>query len=136
MELWLGPNPTQGSLFNSREELQTAWETHRAELMARWGSHGRRPAAFYEFEFDGVRPSYATERSTLWRIGLLSEAERTEVEAEWEAAFAEARGMAAQERREHFAHHDVPDELIREWTAARKRPRRQAAASEEAAAPK
>jgi hypothetical protein len=137
MELWLGPGHN-GSHFDSREALQAAWETNRDELMARWGSHGRRPAAFYEFEFDGVRPSYATERSTLWRIGLLSEAERTEVEAEWEVAFAEARGMAAQERREHYAHHDIPDELIEQWQGARRRRGRQqrAPSGEEAAAPK
>jgi hypothetical protein len=121
MELWLGPGHA-GSLFNSREELEAAWTANRDELMARWGSHGRRPAAFYEFEWDGPRPAYAVERSVLWRAaGVLSEAERTELESGWEAAFVEARGMAAQERREHYAHHDVPHELIKAWTADRRR---------------
>ena len=137
MELWLGPGHA-GSLFNSREELEAAWTANRDELMARWGSHGRRPAAFYEFEFVGVRPSYATERSTLWRAGLLAAEERSEVEAEWEAAFAEARGMDARARREHYAHHDIPIELVGRWSAARRRRERRSAtpSAEEAAAAK
>ena len=123
MELWLGPSHN-GSLFGSREELEQAWQKHRDELMARWGSHGRRPAAFYEFEFDGVRPSYATERSTLWRIGLLSAEERSELEAEWRREFDAARGKSASERREHYEHHDIPAELITAWSAERKAARR------------
>jgi hypothetical protein len=133
-ELWLGPNPTQGSLFNSREELEQAWMEHRDELMARWGSHGRRPMGWWEFDTQLEYPGYGCERSFLWRAGQLSEAEKVALEAEWEVAFAEARGMDARARREHFEHHDVPPELIEAWTTARKRRRRQAAASQEEAA--
>jgi hypothetical protein len=121
MELWLGPNPS-GSYFKSREALVEAWRTYRAEIMARWGSHGRRPAGFYEFEFDGPRPAYAVERSTLWRLGALSESERLELEDAWKAEFDAVRGQDAHARREHYEHHDIPDELVREWTA-RRRPR-------------
>jgi hypothetical protein len=32
-----------------------------------------------------------------------------------------AQGMGARERREHFAHHDIPDELIERWAAARRK---------------
>jgi len=136
-ELWLGPAPG-GSLFRDRQELEGAWAQGRAVVMRLWGRGGRRPAGYYEFEFDGPRPAYAVERSTLWRMpGVLSAEERSELEVEWKAAFAAARGMGAQERREHYAHHDIPHELIEAWVAACRRPRRQAAASqEEAAAPK
>src|SRR5262245_1925531 len=48
-ELWLGPGQN-GSLFKSREELVQAWEQHRAEIMRLWGSHGRRPMGWWEFE--------------------------------------------------------------------------------------
>jgi hypothetical protein len=146
MELWLGPNPSAGSLFGSREELETAWREHRSELMARWGSHARRPAAFYEFEWDGPRPAYAVERSVLWRApGVLSADERIEVETEWRRDFDATKGMSASERREHLDYHDVPSELIAVWEAERKAaPRRRrgrstatsTAASEEAAATK
>jgi hypothetical protein len=124
MELWLGGNPSAGSLFGSREELETAWREHRSELMARWGSHARRPAAFYEFEWDGPRPAYAVERSVLWRADALSEAERSELEAEWRREFDAARGQSASERREHYEHHDIPAELITAWSAERKAARR------------
>src|SRR5215471_14612853 len=133
-ELWLGPNPTQGSLFADRAALEEAWTVHRDEIMRRWGSHGRRPAGFYEFEWDGPRPPYAVERSTLWRMDVLSQEERSDLEAEWKTAFDAARGMDARERREHLAHHDVPAELIREWTVARRRGRRQPTPSQEEAA--
>src|SRR5262249_17323083 len=73
MELWLGPGAA-GSYFHSREELEQAWRENRAEVMRQWGSHGRRPAGYYEFEWDGPRPPYAVERSTLWKVaGVLTE---------------------------------------------------------------
>jgi hypothetical protein len=134
MELWLGPGHA-GSLFNSREELEAAWTANRDELMARWGSHGRRPMIWWELAAGDLKhPGYALERSTLWRAGVLAAEERTELEREWRTAFDAARGMDARARREHFEHHDVPPELIEAWTTARKRRRRQAAASQEEAA--
>jgi hypothetical protein len=135
MELWLGPNPSQGSLFSSRAELEQAWAQHGAEVMARWGSHGRRPMIWWELAAGDLKhPGYALERSTLWRAGVLTAEERIELEAEWKTAFASARGMDARERREHFAHHDIPSELVTAWTATRRRLRRQPAPQEEAAA--
>jgi len=134
MELWLGPSHN-GSLFGSREELEQAWQKHRDELMARWGSHGRRPMIWWELAAGDLKhPGYALERSTLWRAGVLAAEERTELEREWRTAFDAARGMDARARREHSEHHDVPPELIEAWTTARKRRRRQAAASQEEAA--
>jgi hypothetical protein len=135
MELIYGPNSSQGSLFNSREELVQAWAACRDELLAR-ANAGRRPAGFYEFEFDGRRPPYDTERSTLWRMGLLSADEKAVLEAEWKAGFEEAqapdftlndggsellRGDCA--RAAHYAHHDIPRELIRRWEKAARRRR-------------
>jgi len=134
MELWLGPNPT-GSLFSSREELVQAWTEHRDEIMRQWGSHGRRPAAFYEFEWDGPRPSYDTERSTLWRMGQLTAEEKAELERQWKADFTEAQpddftlhdgnGILTGDcaRAAHYRHHDVPRELVRKWSAAYRRRR-------------
>jgi hypothetical protein len=121
MELWLGPNPAVGSYFDSREELEQAWKTYREEIMARWGSHGRRPAAFYEFEWDGDRPPYDQERSALWRAGVLTEQEKVELEAGWWAALDAVKGKSAQERRGAYAQHDIPRELIKVWTAERRR---------------
>jgi hypothetical protein len=138
-ELWLGAHPTSGSHFHSREELVAAWEAGRAVVMRLWGSHGRRPAGFYEFEWDGPRPAYDVERSSLWRrAGVLSEAERTELELQWRTEFDAARGKDARTRREHYEWADIPPELVEAWTAARRRPKRQAAPSEqeEAAAAK
>ena len=145
MELIYGPG-AQGSLFNSREELVRAWTVCRDELLER-ANAGRRPAGFYEFEFDGRRPPYGSERSTLWRMDLLSEAERAELECEWKAAFQEAqapdftvndgsgellRGDCA--RAAHYAWADIPRELVKKWSAARRRRERRSASSEAAAA--
>jgi hypothetical protein len=120
MELIYGPSPAMGSYFDSREALQAAWAAVRDELLGR-ANPGRRPRAFYEFEFDGPRPRYDEERSTLWRMNLLSAEERVVLEVEWKAEFEKARGMGAQERREHLAHHDVPPELIEQWKGERRR---------------
>jgi hypothetical protein len=135
MELQYGPNPSAGSLFSSREELVDAWQRARERLMA-VSNPGRRPQAFYEFEFTGRRPSYATERSVLWKMGLLSAGELGTLETEWKAAFREAqapdftlndgsgellKGDCA--RLAHYEHHDIPRELVRRWEKAERRRR-------------
>jgi hypothetical protein len=121
-ELWLGPNPTQGSLFSSREELEAAWTANRDALMARWGSHGRRPLAWWEFDAgDLEHPGYDRERSTLWRAGVLSQQERSELEVTWREAFDAAKGKGARERREHYEFADIPPELVEHWQSERRR---------------
>jgi|SRR5262249_55374294 len=121
MELWLGPNPT-GSLFNSREELEAAWHEHRDELMARHGSHGRRPMGWWEFAAEGLEyPGYSCERSYLYEAGVLSAAERDELEISWREAFDAAKGKGARERREAYEFADIPDQLVEKWTLERKR---------------
>jgi hypothetical protein len=136
MELQYGPSPAQGSLFNSREELESAWAACRDELLER-ANPGRRPAGFYEFEWpDPHRPPYAEERSTLWRRGLLTETERITLEAEWKEAFAEAQApdftlndgsgellVGDCARQAHYVWADIPRELIKRWTTAARRRR-------------
>jgi len=130
-ELWLGPNPCRGSLFASREELQTAWEQNKDKVMALWGNHGRRPRAFYEFEWSGPRPAYDVERSSLWRARVLTKAEKAELEAEWKEEFEHAQrpGFAfhtggeiwegERARSGHYAWADIPVELVERWTDER-----------------
>jgi len=146
MELIYGPNPSQGSLFNSREELVQAWTACRDELLER-ANAGRRPAGFYEFEFAGRRPPYDTERSILWRMGLLTADEKVALEAEWKVEFATAqepdftlndgsgeilKGDCA--RLAHYRWADIPDKLVKRWEKAERRRRaRQGAPLEEVA---
>src|SRR5215831_9251375 len=89
MELQYGPSHG-GSLFGSREELVGAWQRARERLLEQ-SNPGRRPAGFYEFEWDGRRPAYDVERSTLWRMGLLSADEKATLEREWKADFETAQ---------------------------------------------
>src|SRR5262245_26007122 len=121
-ELWLGPNPTQGSLFSSREELVQAWTEHRDVLMARWGSHGRRPMIWWELDAgDLEHPGYFCERSYLYEHNVLSESERAEVEVEWRRDFEAAKGKSARERREAYRFADIPLELVERWQGERRR---------------
>lgn len=121
-ELWLGAHPTTGSCFRSREELVAAWAAGRGVVMRLWGSHGRRPMAWWEFEAGNLKhPGYSRERSTLWRAGVLTEAERVEVETEWRREFDAAKGKGAAARREHYEHHDIPLELVEKWTPQKKK---------------
>ena len=121
-ELWLGPHPTTGSLFNSREELVQAWQEHRDEIMRQWGSHGRRPMAWWEFEAGELEhPGYDRERSCLYEHNVLTAAERAELEVTWREAFDRARGKSAKERREAYEFADIPNELIERWQGARRR---------------
>ena len=137
-ELQFGPSPYLGSVFTSREELEDAWQRAREWLMA-ISNPGRRPAAFYEIEHPGVRRSYDTERSDLWRKGLLTAEETVTLEREWKAEFKKAQapdfsintgdGEILHGELARIAHNqwaDIPYELARRWTAAARRRRPQA----------
>ena len=134
MELQYGPSHG-GSLFNSREELVDAWQRARERLLEQ-SNPGRRPAGFYEFEWDGRRPAYDVERSTLWRMGLLSADEKATLEREWKADFETAqaddftvndgsgellKGDCA--RAAHYAWADIPRELFKRWEKVERRRR-------------
>jgi hypothetical protein len=123
-ELWLGPNPNTGSIFRSREELAAAWAQHRAEVMARWGSNGRRPQGWYEFEAPpDLERVYARERSMLYGRGLLGIDEAARLEDEWRQGFDEAqtRFSTDAERERYYQEIDLPESLRKRWSAARGR---------------
>src|SRR6516162_9988417 len=108
-ELWLGAHPTTGSHFRSREELVAAWEAGRAVVMRLWGSHGRRPMAWWEFDAGDLKhPGYDRERSTLWRAGVLTAAERAELELGWRREFDAAWKKDARARHEHHEWAGIP----------------------------
>jgi hypothetical protein len=120
-ELSWGP-AAQGSLFQTRQELRAAWDLGRDYLMKHWEGSGRRAAAFHEFEWQGDPPDYEVERSTLWRAGMLTPAEKVAVEAEWHQQFqwAYSHGYDTSRRRQHFKWADIPSELTRRWARQRR----------------
>jgi hypothetical protein len=91
--------------------------------MRLWARGGRRPRGFYEFEWEGNPPPYDLERSTLWRLSVLGPEEKLEVERQWRMDFDAVREQDARTRQEHYAHCDIPGELIAQWSE-RKRPRK------------
>jgi hypothetical protein len=154
MELWLGPNRSQGSLFSSRAELEAAWREHGAQVMAMWGRGGRRPQIWWELAAPALGlkwPGYFNEQSYLHDAGALAAEEKAELERQWKVEFERAQtpdftlndgggeilvGDCA--RVAHYRWADIPDKLVKRWTAARRRRERQSAApsapQEEAAA--
>ena len=129
MELWLGPNPSYGSVFSSREELEQAWQMHRTEVMRLWGQHSRRPMAWWCFDAPdlGLKwPGYDREQSYLFEAGVLSEVECAELVRFWRREFDRDHKPA------HLNWADVPHSLRRQWQAERRG--RQSAPLEEAAA--
>jgi len=133
-ELWLGPG--ERSLFDSREELEQAWHKHRTEIMRLRGSHGRRPMGWWEFDAGDLKhPGYDRERSTLWRAGVLTADEKAELERGWRAEFDAAWKRDARARREHYRWADIPAELVKTWTAERRRRGKTIRQIEVAAAP-
>lgn len=138
MFLLYGPRDAYDDAFADENEVVAAWEQHRERILE---SHqpGRRPWAWRAID----RPDlpwrgYARERSGLWRAGILSIAERAEVEAEWRAEFAKAQrpgfmhvlgqgriltGAAA--RTAHYRAMDIPNELLREWRVRHRRPQKE-----------
>ena len=145
-ELWLGPCGAK-SVFKDRQQLEDAWQRARERLMASLAP-GRRPQGYYEFEYAGPRrPPYDLERSTLWRGGQLTADEKVTLEAEWKAEFERAQApdftlndgsdemlVGDCARAAYYRWADIPRELVKRWTARRRRGRQQRASLEEAAA--
>jgi hypothetical protein len=132
-------------VFGSRQELEDAWQRARERLMVSL-SPGRRPQAYYEFEYPDPRPPYDLERSTLWRKDLLSADEKAVLEAEWREEFEKAQApdftlhdgsdeilVGDCARTAYYRWADIPRELIKRWTAARRRRERRSAPLEEVA---
>jgi hypothetical protein len=128
-ELWLGPSPNLGSLFTDAAHVHAAWLQHRARLLQQYGSHGRRPQAWWIFEARIPYPGYDHEQSFLFEQNFLSEAEKVELLQFWRAEYAVARkpGFScasrgeilhgADARRFHLAWADVPCSLVEKWNA-------------------
>jgi hypothetical protein len=146
MELQYGPSPTQGSLFSSREQLESAWAACRDELLAR-ANPGRRPAIWWELEASSLGlkwPGYFSERSYLFEAGALSAEEKATLKTEWRAEFERAYEPdftyigdpdeilhGAEARQKHFAFADIPRSLICRWEAARRRRKKKAPLDEQ-----
>jgi hypothetical protein len=138
MELWLGPGH-QGSSFESDEHRRAMWFRHREKLMGWWGKGGKRPMAWWAYEAPekGLRyPGSAYERSVLWETsGVLTEAERTGLEAEWRrqwdrcwddphffhCAGPDKNFTGDEARVRHLVWADVPPELVYRWLGERER---------------
>jgi hypothetical protein len=134
LELWLGPSPQRGALFRTREELQAAWVRGRDYVMAQWARGGRRPMGWWEFEAPIPFPGLDRQASTLYASGILDDAEKAELEAEWREDFDDAQdpefvvclgpgevltGRAA--RRVHYRDADIPHALVKRWTTEHRR---------------
>jgi hypothetical protein len=134
LDLWLGPGRHE-SPFASEEQRREAWLRHRDRLLGVLpASPGRRPQAWWDYDSPIPWPGYERERSALWRAGALTEDERVELEAAWRHHFerSHAPGFSVcmgpgkilsgdRARRAHFRHHDIPRELIKQWSAERRR---------------
>jgi hypothetical protein len=120
--------------FPSDAERRAAWAWHRDHILARY-HHGRRPAAWWDYEAAIARPAeLEDEAAALYRAGLLGEAERAAVAAEWRAGFERAQepgfwlctgpgeilsGDAA--RQAHYGDAGIPRSLVRKWTQEHRR---------------
>jgi hypothetical protein len=124
--------------FESEEEHRAAWERVRDNFLSQY-RHGHRPAAWWGFDSPIPYPAggYDRERSTLYEAGLLDEEERAWLLADWRREFARAQSAdfffcdgpqsffhGATARRKHYRWADIPDTLVREWTAEHQRRRK------------
>jgi hypothetical protein len=130
MTLVYGPDP-QWAAFVSDEQCREVWLRHRGRLMEQFGSHGRRPMAWWRYEAGDLRyPGHDREQSTLYEAGLLAEAERAELLVHWREEFDRAHGPhffhcagpgrilhGAAARRQHFKWADIPRALVAAWHA-------------------
>ena len=135
MTLQYGPDP-RWDAFRDAAEQRNAWIRNRDRLLA-WYRHGRRPAAWWQFEAPIRYPGYDKEQSTLYAAGLLTAEECAELDDFWRKEFERAqqpdffhcegpgqflKGEPA--KRAHYQWADIPRALVKQWTAHRRRPSR------------
>jgi hypothetical protein len=136
LELWLGlAGPNQVSAFASDEERRELWFRHRGRFIRQMpAAAGRRAWAWWQYEASIPWPGWERERSALWRAGALTEDEKVELEAAWRhhfdrshaPGFTHCKGpgrllSGARAQRAHYAWADIPHELIKQWSAERRR---------------
>lgn len=127
--------------FACDDERREAWFYHRDRLLMHC-SHGQRPAGWWDFESPVPYPedrNYAP--ALLYEAGLLAESEVAELLAHWRSEFERAQeprfmfciglakpgdtfaswleGEAA--KKAHYAWSGIPNNLLKEWTRARRR---------------
>jgi hypothetical protein len=133
MTLRFGLEP-RWDAFRTAADHHDAWLRNRDHMLASY-RHGRRPMAWWRFEAGSLKyPGYDREQSTLYEAGLLAKEEAAELVAWWREQFEWAHGphffhcegpgrffYGAPGRRRHFKWADIPRELLKQWTAQRRR---------------
>lgn len=132
---------TNRPAFRSDNERREAWARNRDYLLRRW-QRGRRPEAWWSYAAPIRYPrDHDYEAAALWDAGLLSETESAELVALWREYFDQAQeprfehcighakegdtfaswleGAAA--KHAHYKWAGIPRELIRKWSAERRR---------------
>ena len=114
-ELWLGPSPQTGSLFNSEDDLRAAWQAGRDVVMRLWAKNGRRPQIWWHLvapELGLEFPGYDRQQRYLFEAGVLEEPEALELLQTWRRDFD----------RGEIDH--IPRALVREWRKTKRRARK------------
>jgi hypothetical protein len=139
MSLTYGDLPGREA-FASDEERRATWLRHRDELL-RYCAAGQRPQAWWDFESPVPYPGRDYAAAVLFENDLLSEQELRQLLTRWREEFEKAQvagfrycvgfvnrcdatatwleGAAA--RRARFKWAGIPRELLKEWTAERRR---------------
>jgi hypothetical protein len=133
-DFWLGPADNQPPAFASDDERRASWLRHRDLMMEWYGSHGRRPQAWWRYDAGDLRFDYDTERSTLFTAGALADRERSELLTHWREQFDRAHRpdffvcmgpgkffFGDDARRKHFKWADIPPALVEAWEEERAR---------------
>ena len=133
MVLQYGAKERWAEAFATEEEYRDAWIRNRDRLLAGY-RNGRRPAAWWTLESPIPFPGYERQQSVLYEAGLLTEPERAALVDWWREQFERGWGPhfffcdgpgrffeGAVGRRKHYDWADIPHELVREWTAQRRR---------------
>ena len=127
--LWLGP---LSKAFEREKECRAAWGRHRASLLHMFSNHGRRPAAWWQFDApEGLVYDFDRERSMLFEAGLLSKPERDALVEYWRSEFDRCHqpgftlcigpsGSGREARAAHLAWADIPASLVKRWNAERR----------------
>jgi hypothetical protein len=102
--------------------------------MAAWGKHGKRPQAWWEFESPVAFPRDSRRaQAVLYENDLLTEQEKTELEADWRREFGRAEALdwyclgpnrfltGEEARRAHLKWAGIPRSLLKRWDAERRR---------------
>jgi hypothetical protein len=124
--MWMGPFEPGKSVFPTEAEARACWMRNRDFMLERYGSDGKRPFYWWQFEAEtaGIKFKFPgdwdRQEQLLYQAGVLSEQEREQLTTHWRKLFDEAQALRSLACKRALRRSGIPQSLLMRWTKERR----------------